>query len=106
VTVPRPHGGPPLGPGVGVQDTPRGKRWVLLVVGWVFFALGAAGTVLPLLLASPLFLVALWAFSSSSERFHRWLSDHRVFGPTLQAWRRDSRPRAAPRGAAEHRPTR
>jgi uncharacterized membrane protein YbaN (DUF454 family) len=62
---------------------------VLFLVGWVFFALGAAGTVLPLLPATPLFLVALWAFSSSSERFHRWLWHHRAFGPLLQDWKRD-----------------
>jgi uncharacterized membrane protein YbaN (DUF454 family) len=55
----------------------------------VFFVLGAAGTVLPLLPATPLFLISLWAFSASSERFHRWLWNHRAFGPLLQGWRRD-----------------
>jgi hypothetical protein len=68
---------------------PRGRRLALFLAGWVFFALGAAGTVLPLLPATPLLLLALWAFSASSERFHRWLWDHRVFGPLVQSWRRD-----------------
>jgi uncharacterized membrane protein YbaN (DUF454 family) len=71
------------------EALPRGRRWVLFLVGWVFFALGAAGTVLPLLPATPLLLVSLWAFSASSERFHRWLWHHRVFGPLLQGWKRD-----------------
>ena len=31
-------------------------------------------------------LLALWAFSKSSERFHNWLYTHRVFGPPLQKW--------------------
>jgi uncharacterized membrane protein YbaN (DUF454 family) len=62
---------------------------LLLALGWVLFALGAAGAVLPLLPTTPLLLLALWAFSASSERFHRWLYHHRVFGPHLQAWRRD-----------------
>lgn len=77
--------GPPAEPG----GLPRGRRWVLFLVGWVFFALGAAGTVLPLLPATPLLLVSLWAFSASSERFHRWLWHHRLFGPLLQGWKRD-----------------
>jgi uncharacterized membrane protein YbaN (DUF454 family) len=68
---------------------PRGRRWALLAVGWLFFALGAAGTVLPLLPTTPLLLVSLWAFSASSERFHRWLFGHRTFGPVLQAWKHD-----------------
>jgi hypothetical protein len=68
---------------------PRRRRWLLLAVGWLFVALGAAGAILPLLPTTPLLLVALWAFSASSERFHRWLWTHRIFGPALQAWRHD-----------------
>ena len=33
-------------------------------------------------------LLALWAFSRSSERFHNWLYTHRIFGPPLQQWQR------------------
>jgi uncharacterized membrane protein YbaN (DUF454 family)/N-acetylglutamate synthase-like GNAT family acetyltransferase len=51
--------------------------------------LGVVGTVLPLVPTTPFMLVALWAFSSSSERFHEWLYGHRVFGPPLQRWRRE-----------------
>jgi uncharacterized membrane protein YbaN (DUF454 family) len=31
-------------------------------------------------------LLALWAFSKSSRRFHQWLYAHPVFGPPLQQW--------------------
>jgi len=31
-------------------------------------------------------LLALWAFSRGSERFHNWLYNHRLFGPPLQQW--------------------
>jgi uncharacterized protein len=65
------------------------RRWLLLALGWTCFVLGVIGTVLPLVPTTPFMLVALWAFSSSSERFHDWLYEHRVFGPPLQRWRRE-----------------
>lgn len=62
-------------------------RHAYFIVGWCFFGLGAIGAVVPGLPTVPLMLVALWAFSRSSERFHDWLYSHRVFGPPLQRWR-------------------
>jgi uncharacterized membrane protein YbaN (DUF454 family) len=55
-------------------------------LGTCFFSLGAVGTVVPGLPTTPFMLLALWAFSRSSERFHNWLYNHRVFGPPLQQW--------------------
>ena len=60
------------------------------VLGWCFFGLGAVGTVVPGLPTTPFMLLALWAFSKSSQRFHDWLYGHRVFGPPLQRWRSHS----------------
>ncbi|MGI9265637.1 MAG: YbaN family protein [Gammaproteobacteria bacterium] len=62
-------------------------RPVYFVLGWCFFGLGAVGAVVPGLPTVPLMLVALWAFSRSSQRFHDWLYDHSLFGPPLQQWR-------------------
>ena len=56
-------------------------------MGLCFFGLGAVGTVVPGLPTTPFMLLALWAFSRSSERFHNWLYNHPVFGPPLQQWR-------------------
>jgi hypothetical protein len=64
-------------------------RWILFCLGWIFFALGVIGTVLPVMPTTPFMLLALWAFSKSSARFHHWLRNHRVFGPPLQRWDRD-----------------
>ena len=57
------------------------------ILGWFFFGLGAIGTVVPGLPTTPFMLLALWAFSKSSQRFHDWLHAHPIFGPPLQKWR-------------------
>lgn len=61
-------------------------RVVYFSLGWLFFAIGAIGVVLPVLPTTPFMLLALWAFSQSSERFHQWLYHHKFFGPPLQKW--------------------
>ena len=80
---------PPAPAPVSPPRRVRTPRWLLFTLGWVFFALGVLGAVLPILPTTPLMLLALWAFSSSSERFHGWLYHHRIFGPPLQRWRRE-----------------
>ncbi len=61
-------------------------RSAYFVIGWCCFGLGAVGAVVPGLPTVPLMLVALWAFSKSSRRFHDWLYTHPYFGPPLQRW--------------------
>ncbi|MDP3123653.1 MAG: YbaN family protein, partial [Thiobacillus sp.] len=61
-------------------------RPAYFLLAWLFFALGALGMVVPGLPTVPFMLLALWAFSKSSKRFHCWLYTHRVFGPSLQQW--------------------
>ena len=59
---------------------------VYFATGWLFFFLGAIGVILPVLPTTPFMILALWAFSRSSDRFHYWLYNHRFFGPPLQKW--------------------
>ena len=59
---------------------------VYFTTGWFFFFLGAIGVILPVLPTTPFMLLALWAFSKSSDRFHCWLYSHKFFGPPLQKW--------------------
>lgn len=61
-------------------------RAVYFTLGWLFFALGIIGVLLPVMPTTPFMLLALWAFARSSERFHQWLYHHRLFGPPLQQW--------------------
>ncbi|WP_420403327.1 YbaN family protein [Nisaea sp.] len=61
-------------------------RYVLLAVGVVCTAIGIAGIILPGLPGTLFLLIALWAFSRSSERFHLWLYNHPRFGQGLREW--------------------
>ena len=64
----------------------RATRLTWLVVGLLALALGALGVALPLLPTTPFILVAAFAFAQSSEKLHRWLLDHNVFGPLIDNW--------------------
>lgn len=57
------------------------KRWCLMALGWLAFATGIVGIVLPLLPTTPFMLLAAALFARSSPRFHRWLLAHPWFGP-------------------------
>lgn len=58
----------------------------LMVFGWFNIILGIIGRVLPVMPTTVFLLIALWAFSESSLRFHRWLFEHPTLGRTIRAW--------------------
>lgn len=61
-------------------------RPFLLAFGWLNVGLGVIGALLPVMPTTVFLLIALWAFSKSSRRFHRWLYTHPKLGPTLWDW--------------------
>ncbi|HSR54703.1 MAG TPA: YbaN family protein [Alphaproteobacteria bacterium] len=71
-------------------------RYALLGLAWANVGLGILGIFLPLLPTTVFLLIALWLFSKSSLRFHRWLYDHPRLGAGLRAWHTH---RAIPRSA-------
>jgi uncharacterized membrane protein YbaN (DUF454 family) len=65
----------------------RVARIGYLTLGCTCVGLGVIGAVLPVMPTTVFLIVALWAFSMSSQRLETWLLEHRTFGPRLVAWR-------------------
>ncbi len=61
-------------------------RWGFIAAGWTCLGLGVIGIFLPVLPTTPLVLLAAWCFSRGSQRLHRWLLEHRLFGPMVRDW--------------------
>ncbi len=61
-------------------------RYGLIAFGWLNIGLGVLGMFLPVIPTTVFLLIALWAFSRSSRRFHRWLYTHPTLGRTLRDW--------------------
>jgi len=62
------------------------KRIILLGLGWVCVSLGFIGIFVPGLPTTIFLIIALWAFTKSSEKLRFWLLNHKRFGPILRNW--------------------
>lgn len=65
----------------------RALRAVYLALGLLLLVIGLVGIWLPLIPTTAPILLAAFLFSKSSERFDRWLLEHRIFGPIIGDWR-------------------
>jgi len=61
-------------------------RFLFIAAGCLSLVLGVLGIFLPLLPTTVFILLAAYCFSRSSERFHRWLLEHRYFGKILNTY--------------------
>jgi len=56
------------------------KRYLLILSGTISLAIGIVGIFTPILPTTPFLLLATACYLRSSQRFHRWLMNNRVFG--------------------------
>ncbi|MBM3485294.1 MAG: DUF454 domain-containing protein [Alphaproteobacteria bacterium] len=61
-------------------------RPLLAAFGWFNVALGVIGMIVPGMPTTVFLLIALWAFSKSSERFRIWLYEHPRLERPLRDW--------------------
>jgi uncharacterized membrane protein YbaN (DUF454 family) len=61
-------------------------RGLFLVCGAVAFIAGLVGVFMPLLPATPLFILAAACFARAYRPFHEWMLGHRWIGPMLHEW--------------------
>jgi uncharacterized membrane protein YbaN (DUF454 family) len=61
-------------------------RAVFLGIGVAAFIAGVVGIFVPLLPATPLFILAAGCFARAYRPFHDWMLAHRVIGPMLHEW--------------------
>jgi len=59
---------------------------MLIAIGFFFVGIGVIGIFLPLLPTTPFFLLAAVCFARSSERFHKWLLNHKLFGKYIKGY--------------------
>ena len=62
------------------------RRTLYKPLGFLFLGLALLGVVLPMLPGTPFALLSAWFFARSSEKWHRWLLQSSLFGPTLRSW--------------------
>ena len=62
-------------------------KFLLIGFGWLNVGFAAVGVVIPGIPTTIFLLIALWAFSQSSERLRSWLYNHPIFGAFLQNWK-------------------
>ena len=62
------------------------KRTILISLGWLCVGLGFVGVLIPGIPTTIFLIIALWAFTKSSEKLRYWLLNHKRFGPILNNW--------------------
>ena len=62
------------------------KRIILISLGLLCVGLGFVGVFVPGIPTTIFLIIALWAFTKSSEKLRHWLLNHKRFGPILNNW--------------------
>lgn len=62
------------------------RKTLWLILGFLSLGMAYIGVVLPGIPFSIFLVFAAYCFSKSSERMHRWIYNHKYFGPFLTNW--------------------
>lgn len=60
------------------------KKKLLFILGFLSLILGVVGFVLPILPTTPFLLLSAYCFSRSSEKFHKFILENKVFGQYIR----------------------
>jgi uncharacterized membrane protein YbaN (DUF454 family) len=67
-----------------IDITEKVKRTLYVLFGTIFLGLGILGIVLPILPTTPFLLLAAACYLRGSEKLHKWLIQHKIFGEFIQ----------------------
>jgi uncharacterized membrane protein YbaN (DUF454 family) len=62
------------------------KKFLYFTLGCLCIVMAYIGVVTPGIPYSPFVVAAAFCFARSSERAHRWIMNHKIFGPFLTNW--------------------
>lgn len=57
-----------------------------IIIAFISLVLGIIGVILPVLPTTPFLLLTLYAFSKSSEKFHVWFTDTKLYHKYLKTF--------------------
>jgi uncharacterized membrane protein YbaN (DUF454 family) len=62
------------------------KKYLWMTAGFLFLGIAYIGVIVPGIPWSTPSLIAAYCFSKSSERFHNYMMNHKLFGPFIKNW--------------------
>ena len=62
------------------------KKLFWNIVGFISLGMAYIGLITPGIPYSPFIVFSAYCFSKGSERMHRWIYNHKIFGPFLTNW--------------------
>lgn len=62
------------------------KKAFFFVLGWLCLGMAYVGVITPGIPYSPFIVASAYCFARSSDRMHRWIMNHKIFGPFLRNW--------------------
>lgn len=62
------------------------KKLFWNIIGFISLGMAYIGLITPGIPYSPFIVFSAYCFSKGSERMHRWIYNHKLFGPFLTNW--------------------